>query len=152
MSELTDERLDEIEALAAARTGDDYYCPSCRSAVVATYDERCCSCGSNAYVPDDDPLCVAVPELVAEVRRLKALDIDTAFCWHCKHVTSEFAFVCPECMDMVKRLEAEKVRARELYENAARDTLAFTAAIDPDGPTVEDVMKAYDEALRQERV
>jgi len=93
-----------------------------------------------------------VNELVAEVRRLKALDIDTAFCWHCKHVTSEFAFVCPECMDLVKRLEAEKVRARELYENAARDTLAFTAAIDPDGPTVEDVMKAYDEALRKERV
>jgi len=239
MSELTDERLDEIEALAAARTGDDYYCPSCRSAVVATYDERCCSCGSNAYVPDDDPLCVAVPELAAEIRRLKALDIDTAFCWHCKHVTSEFAFVCPECMDLVKRLkahnerlaewepmlehidvnnreinisastrivqvmaeefmalmeqegaenyvewgvlpnadaglpqftvliqrkdgltpaqkntklEAEKLRARELYENAARDTLAFTAAIDPDGPTLDDVMQAYDEALQKERV
>ena len=204
---MTDERLDEIVAQANTFGGVD----------VGDY----------------------VNELVAEVRRLKALDIDTAFCWHCKHVTSEFAFVCPECMDMVKRLkahnerlaewepmlehidvnnreinisastrivqvmaeefmalmeqegaenyvewgvlpnadaglpqftvliqrkdgltpaqkntklEAEKLRARELYENAARDTLAFTAAIDPDGPTLDDVMQAYDEALQKERV
>ena len=142
MSEMTDERLDEIEALAAARTGDDYYCPSCRSAVVATYDERCCSCGSNAYVPDDDPLCVAVPELVAEVRRLKALDIDTAFCWHCKHVTSEFSFVCPECMDLVKRLKAERREARVWYCRQ----LCIRYGSEDEQEVYERNLRAYDKA------
>jgi hypothetical protein len=62
------------------------------------------------------------------------------------------ALAAPELVAEIRWLKAEKVRARELYENAARDTLAFLAAIDPDGPTVEDVMKAYDEELRKERV
>jgi len=83
-----------------------------------------------------------VNELVAEVRRLKALDIDTAFCWHCKHVTSEFAFVCPECMDLVKRLKAEKREARVWYCRQ----LCIRYGSEDEQEVYERNLRAYDKA------